>query len=192
MKIRNRIAAVALASTALLCLSGIANAAEILIQGDAFFGAGTPTTAESGASKQILFSFEVPDPLDANPELNITGATYELSGSPVAATLDSVTFFKTSQDGMFDMDFSDGTIISIYGADIGSSGNVGPAGFYITTAGVNDQFPGTANGSVTVDFLAVPEPSSWALMFAGFGGIGLMMRRARKLRGSQFAGAVAA
>jgi hypothetical protein len=36
----------------------------------------------------------------------------------------------------------------------------------------------------TITFGAVPEPSTWALMLAGVGGVGLMMRRARKTLGS--------
>jgi hypothetical protein len=33
--------------------------------------------------------------------------------------------------------------------------------------------------SLTVTKAAVPEPESWALMIAGFGGLGVMLRRRR-------------
>ena len=39
---------------------------------------------------------------------------------------------------------------------------------------------------------AAPEPSTWLLMFAGSGGIGLMMRRAKKTMGFRFRDAFSA
>jgi len=38
---------------------------------------------------------------------------------------------------------------------------------------------------------AAPEPSTWALMFAGLGGGGLMLRRSKKVLGRRLMGAVA-
>src|SRR5262249_25478386 len=35
-------------------------------------------------------------------------------------------------------------------------------------------------GTVNVEAMAVPEPATWALMIAGFGGAGAMMRRRRQ------------
>jgi hypothetical protein len=51
----------------------------------------------------------------------------------------------------------------------------------VLTAGVN-----SGNGSASIDLFSatgggVPEPSSWAMLMAGFGGIGAMLRR-RRLR----------
>lgn len=42
-----------------------------------------------------------------------------------------------------------------------------------------------------VDLAAVPEPSTWLLMIAGLGGVGLMLRRARKTLGFKGQGALA-
>jgi hypothetical protein len=48
----------------------------------------------------------------------------------------------------------------------------------VLTAGVN-----SGDGSISIDFLppAVPEPSTWAMMLAGFAGLGWLARmRGRK------------
>ncbi len=50
---------------------------------------------------------------------------------------------------------------------------------------------GSSSGSHNEDFnfnitSAAPEPSTWLLMFAGIGGIGLMLRRAKKTMGFRF------
>jgi hypothetical protein len=37
-----------------------------------------------------------------------------------------------------------------------------------------------ASGYVTINFVAAPEPSTWAMMLAGFAGLGWLARR-RKL-----------
>ena len=52
---------------------------------------------------------------------------------------------------------------------------------------------GIDNGRVTyAPASAAPEPSTWLLMFAGIGGIGLMLRRTKKTMGFQFKNALAA
>ncbi len=49
------------------------------------------------------------------------------------------------------------------------------------------------NVSVTASSVsAAPEPSTWLLMFAGLGGIGLMLRRAKKTMGFRFKDALSA
>ena len=55
--------------------------------------------------------------------------------------------------------------------------------------GVGNEFYGIDNVSVTGVQSAVsaaPEPSTWLLMFAGIGGIGLMLRRAKQTTGFRF------
>ncbi len=49
-------------------------------------------------------------------------------------------------------------------------------------------FTNTASQAIS----AAPEPSTWLLMLAGIGGIGLMLRRARKTMGFRFKDALAA
>ena len=65
-------------------------------------------------------------------------------------------------------------------------------------AGINGAFPGISNNAqliwgsnpagdsgesfFSVSFSAVPEPGVWALMLIGFGGMGVALRRSRRLR----------
>lgn len=51
--------------------------------------------------------------------------------------------------------------------------------------------PGTAITAIT-SVSAAPEPSTWLLMFAGIGGIGLMLRRAKQTMGFRLKDAFAA
>jgi hypothetical protein len=51
-----------------------------------------------------------------------------------------------------------------------ANGFNGPSGFY-----------GDNSGSFTVDISAAPEPATWAVMLAGFGGLGAVIRRRRKV-----------
>ncbi len=63
------------------------------------------------------------------------------------------------------------------------------------TWSVENEFPadygtkGTWNGPAVS---AAPEPSTWVLMFAGIGGIGLMLRRAKTTMGFRFKDALSA
>ena len=56
--------------------------------------------------------------------------------------------------------------------------------------------PTSADNTVTVSAVssvsAAPEPSTWLLLFAGIGGIGLMMRKAKRKMGFRFKDAFAA
>ncbi len=64
------------------------------------------------------------------------------------------------------------------GVAVCSQNNVG------VTPGATISGPVTTAASFTVpDVSAAPEPSTWLLMFAGIGGIGLMLRRAKQTMG---------
>jgi PEP-CTERM motif len=178
MTLRTLIVGAALAS-ALLGSAATANAATILIQGDVFFGATTAKTAYTAPGSQVQFSFDVTDPLNSNPTSEITDFSYLLNGVVVNVLPTAIEFFDTAQAGMFDIDLP-GETISIYGADIGSSGSVGPSGFYSVTAGLNAG-TATGNGGVTVGSVTgVPEPATWAMMLFGVGLIGAGMRSLRR------------
>ena len=57
-------------------------------------------------------------------------------------------------------------------------GSLGIGSYNLTFSG-NSPNGGTESGNVTFR-LAVPEPSTWALMLLGFGGIGFALRRRRR------------
>ena len=86
------------------------------------------------------------------------------------------------------------TVPNGYGSFIGGASTLDPYSFgfsYETDDGVNHS---SATTSVTAGpaVSATPEPSTWILMMAGVGGIGLMLRRARKTMGFRFADALSA
>lgn len=180
----NRLLAVALGSAMLMGAATAASAAESLIQGVVFFGAGTPVTNLTKPGSQVSFSFEVPSSFSGSSTTAITDFDYMLNGVTVADPVKAIDFFGASQKGMFDIVFVDHTV-SIYGADIGSGGVITGLGFYGVTAALNDG-GATGTGGVTVSS-AAPEPASWLLMMAGVGGLGLALRRARRIDNVQAA-----
>lgn len=65
--------------------------------------------------------------------------------------------------------------------------NFGNGGaFSVTLSNVEFATPGAANVSARFELLAnaVPEPSTWALLILGFGGVGAAMRAQRRTRAS--------
>ena len=75
---------------------------------------------------------------------------------------------------------------------VGFSG-AGPLTSLVITAQGEEGFDSIVNvDSAAPAISAAPEPSTWLLMFAGIGGIGLMLRRARKTMGFRFKDAFAA
>ncbi len=181
MRLKNLM--VGLMSAATLLGASAAAHADALIQGVGFWGAGTATTAYSKAGESFQFSFDAPNPLDANPTSDITDFFYSLNGLTVATSAKSVQFYDDTQSGMFDINFP-GTVVSIYGADIGSSGTIGPSGFYLVTANATGSAGTTGIGGVTVTVSAAPEPASWALMIVGVATAGGMLRFGRRRSGA--------
>ena len=72
-----------------------------------------------------------------------------------------------------------GTSIGLDMEDWSGSSNSGPESFYLRNLVLTDNPGGTPVGTLTVG-PAVPEPATWALMLAGFGGIGGALRMARR------------
>jgi len=88
----------------------------------------------------------------------------------------SVTFFDLGHNGMFDLDFVGGTIVSIYGADVGNigSGNtITTPGAYSVTAAMNDG-PASAAGGDVISISPVPLPGALTLFGAGLVGLGMI------------------
>ena len=147
-------------------------------------GATTPRTphlAQPGASFAFTFDLET-NPIASNPTNRITNFSYELNGTEVSNTLFSpfvtAEFFTADEAGMFDLSFSNGDVVSLYGADIGSSLTFTP-GVYFAAAGMQ-MLPATGIGIVNVRVStggvgvtgfgggAVPESSTWVMMILGF------------------------
>lgn len=176
-------------STALaILLSSTAANATVKINGSLTFNSTAPTTAHTAANKQAIFNFEVPDSAAAftvgassATTSAITNFVYLLDFVPVAELPTSVIFYNSGSLGMFDLVFGSQTL-SLYGADIGSDGYVGPTGVYQPVqAGLNGGSAITIGGSVGV-IAPVPEPATWALLLAGFGVVGMAMRRRQNVR----------
>lgn len=161
-----------------------------LIKGTILFNdTGVSATPYSFNGANANFQFEVAEPFAAgNPAtpLSVTNFKYFIGGNPVAFTnIGSVNFYQVGNGGMFDLTFTDGNVINIYGTDIGSAGSVTP-GFYfppsVSSVGVNFTV-GEGQGTVSATKVgAIPEPATWAMMLAGFGAIGFAMRRRQNVR----------
>lgn len=175
-----------LASTAFVSPASAAS----LIKGTILFNnSGVATTPYSANGANANFQFEVAEPFaagDPATALSISNFQYFLGANPVAFTnIAAVNFYQLASGGMFDLAFTDGNVINIYGIDIGSTGSVTP-GFYfppqVSSIGVNFSL-NSGQGTVSATKVApVPEASTWAMMLAGFGAIGFAMRRRQNVR----------
>ena len=84
------------------------------------------------------------------------------------------------------LSFSPANLLGLIGPETGASfagstnGSFNPAAnpFSLTIgAAINRSTAGTSTGDLNFSVAAVPEPSTWAMMLVGFGGIGFAMRR---------------
>ena len=131
-----------MAFAAAIGVAGHAVAGTVLFTGSGTWGDSAPSTPYSAPDESWSFSFDLPNPIATNPTTQATDFVYDLSGSPVSTPLLSVTFFPVANAGLFDLNFTDGTAVSIYGADVGSSLTLMP-GTYPATSGIDDVLHGT-------------------------------------------------
>ena len=76
---------------------------------------------------------------------------------------------------------SSGNVLSAFAPGNAAFTAIAPVGAVRLQLGINDDIFGDNSGALNVDVsAAVPEPASWALMIAGFGLSGAVMRRRRK------------
>ncbi len=120
--------------------------------------------------------------LDASPTspLFVSGDYFVLVG--VAGTIDNVA-------ATFDLGFGSPTYFSNFGLFNNSSGygfnSSGTSLFTGTESaptfklGTFTLTPNTPEPDYTLTITAVPEPASWAMLVAGFGALGAMVRRRR-------------
>ena len=59
--------------------------------------------------------------------------------------------------------------------------------YTVRVAGTSPNAAGEWHGGITINAGPVPEPATWAMMLLGFGGIGMAMRRGRRLKLAQVA-----
>ena len=98
----NRASAATLAiAAAIAVLPTGPSAASVLITGSGAFDVTAPTTAISAPGETFSFSFELPNPISANPTTEGTDFSFDLGGSPVADGLAEVEFFTTASSGPF-------------------------------------------------------------------------------------------
>ena len=117
-----------IAALGAFALFGVASPAEadVNITGSGLWGDNTPDTPFSAPGGSWVFSFNLENnPISSNPTNDITNFSYELNGVEVSNTLFSpfvtAEFFPADLAGMFvDLSFSNGDVVSFYGADIGS------------------------------------------------------------------------
>ncbi len=181
------LAATAVAGIVLSAQAALAG--EVLVEGLGLWGAGTPTTPYSAAGKSFTYSFDLTNPysytspkIGASETLDYSDFIYSLNGTPVATPLKSLEFYTVALGGGLNLNFATDSV-SIYGADIGSAGTLASPALYSTTEAINGTIsPSDATGSsfLTVTNANVPEPSAWALMLIGVGGLGAALRKRRR------------
>lgn len=71
------------------------------------------------------------------------------------------------------------TFNAIGAQSIGALGTAGPAPYSLTHV-YTINAPGAGSANSTIDIFAIPEPTTWALMIMGFGGVGAMVRSRRR------------
>ena len=150
-----------------LITQSVAHAGTLMVSGSGTWGPDAPTSTYTAPGDTWSFSFDVPNPLDANPTSMATNFQYVLNGSPVSTTLSSVEFFASPDGGLFDVNFTDGNSLNLYGAQVFSTSDLSLIpGVYSANIDINSFVgppAGIGSGTVTI----VPEPSS--IVSAGLG-----------------------
>jgi hypothetical protein len=155
-----------------LVAQSAAHAGSVTVSGSGTWGAGAPISIYTAPGDTWSFSFDLPDPLDANPTSLATNFQYVLEGSDVSTTLSSVEFFPLAVGGLFDLNFADGNSLNLYGAQVFSTPSLALIpGVYSANIDINAfTGPPDGNGSGAVTITSpVPEPSSIVS-----GGLGLL------------------
>jgi len=177
---RNRLFSSILVAAALLVGTLSQASAAILYTGSGVWDAQAPATSFSSGGKSWSFSFELDSPA-SNPSTAASNFTFTLNGSPLAFTLQSITFYPTEELGMFKLILSNGVDLNFYdpaNTDIGSNGVLKTGQWNVE---IEHYLPDDTRVHGVGVVAAVPEPSTWAMMILGFGAMGFFAYRRRNL-----------
>jgi len=170
MKAFSKFLAGSAAAISVMAGASAANAATVFdlitidVPGSDFFGA--LITDEAGAFVHV-FNFNISGPASASS----TVTTIKLGATDIdfsSILLDGFAFTQTGFDPAAEN-------WELAGAILGA----GPHQITVSGSVVGDSQDGAYSGVLNV--AAVPEPGTWALMIAGFGGAGAVLRRRRTL-----------
>lgn len=80
---------------------------------------------------------------------------------------------------------SSGLVLSVFATGNGPFSVTAPTGAVALQFGVNDDIFADNSGALKIDVTgatggAIPEPATWTMMMAGFGGLGAVLRRRRR------------
>jgi hypothetical protein len=123
----------------------------------------------------ITFATAVTDPVFA---------IWSLGGGSTAASFDFINAPFTVESGGPNAEYG-GTGLTVAGdsvSGIEANGTIQFDGTFKTISWTNPQAENYYD--FTVGVAAVPEPATWAMLLLGFGGIGWMLRSARRQRGA--------
>ena len=146
-------------------------------------------------------SFATSNVANGDGSFDITSISGVADGLAITGLV-APTANDVSPDGIFDFDnklFSGNPVFDINGVLF----NTAAEEINIYANGASNYLDAKAAGGVLTDggtpgtfvingVSAVPEPSTWLLMIAGIGGIGLMLRRAKQTMGFRFRDAFSA
>lgn len=167
--------ALALAATLALAMAAPACAAQYTFEFSGTNAFGPPAqTMGSG----VFTTSDVATQVGGQTAFSVIGITGDINGSAIVAPAGSYGNYFTTGPA-----FLDGTGLRFFtaaGSDVRFSFQDAPVSQYRLTT-----FTPGATGFVTATSsaiaAAVPEPASWAMMLAGFGGLGAMLRQRRRL-----------
>jgi PEP-CTERM motif len=136
-------------------------------------------TAESG--DDLTTTFELP--ASPTPTQFTTNFAFEVGDTPAivggsATTLDGLSFYNIQNDGgLFDTTYFD-----LSGAQYYTGTEASPTFIPGIYTGQSNFYSGGVD-TVTIALAPIPEPATWAMMLAGFAGLGFAgFRRARALQ----------
>jgi hypothetical protein len=161
---------------------GVATADTVLVTGTGVWDDNTQTTPFSMPLADWSFTFNLPSPIASNPTGEATNFFYFLNGSPVNASLSTIMFYDAASLGGFDLNFDDGSIVSLFCDDVGSSFTLQLGTYQAEIMTESAMGSGIVTLSSTVpDPAPVPEPASLFLLGTGIAGVfGLKKKFKRK------------